>query len=170
MAELPRMPTDCAKLIGDTTYMSTEEFGAYGRILFTMWLHGGRLVNDERELARIVGLSVQRWRKIAERVSRPLTFAGGQVSQKRLTATWLDVQELRRKHQVGASKRWSGHQRAEHGAEHRAQHKHTKDSNIKPSDSESGTARARDAEAQQDSRGYQVASPQLRAQLKGKTP
>jgi uncharacterized protein YdaU (DUF1376 family) len=165
MAELPRMPTDVGKLIADTTHMSTEEFGAYGRILFTMWLHGGRLRDDERELARITGLSLRRWRQVAERVCRPLTFAAGEVSQKRLTATWLDVQELRRKHQVGASKRWGGHTAA-HGAEHRAQHKHTKDSNIKPSDSESGTARARDAEAPQDSRGRNVASPQLEQQLR----
>ena len=170
MAELPRMPVDVAKLLADTSHMAPDEKGAYFCILFTMWLHGGRLRDDEQELARIVGLSVQRWRKIAERVCRPLTFAGGQVSQKRLTATWLDVQALRQKHQDGASKRWRGHQNAAHGAEHRAQHKHTKDSKIKPSDSEDGTARTRDAEAQQDSRGTDVASPQLQRQLKGKTP
>lgn len=164
MAELPRMPVDVAKLLADTTHMAPDERGAYFCLLFTMWLHGGRLRDDEHELARIACVTLQRWRKMAERVCRPFTFASGQVSQKRLTATWLDVQEQRRKHQAGANKRWAGHNAA-HGAEHRAQHKHTKDSNIKPSDSEDGTTRARDAEALQDSRGgYQVKSPQLEQQ------
>lgn len=166
MAELPRMPVDVAKLLADTSHMAPDERGAYFSILFTMWLHNGILRDDERELARIAGFTLQRWRKVAERVCRPFTFDGGKVSQKRLTATWLDVQALRRKHQEGATKRWSGHRGAQNGAEHRAQHKHTKESNIKPSDSESGTTRARDADAPQDSRGRNIASPQLEQQLR----
>lgn len=169
MAELPRLPLDCAKLLADTSHLSEGEMGAYCRLLFTMWLHGAKLRNDDQEIARIAGVTSGRWRKIRERIFRFFTFAGDQMSQKRLTATWLDVQELRRKHQNGATKRWRGHQSAAHGAEHRAQHKHTKDSNIDSSDSESGAARARDAEAQQDSRGgYQVKSPQLEQQRRRK--
>lgn len=170
------MPVDVAKLLADTSHMSPEEKGAYYTILFTMWLHGARLVDDEKQLARIAGLSLRRWRSIAAVVCKPLTFAGGQVSQKRLTATWLDVQELRRKHQAGASKRWRGHHDAAHDAahdaEHRAEHKHTKDKNKESlSDSESGTARARDAAAPQGPpSGYQVQSPQLEQQLRKKRP
>lgn len=160
------MPVWVATLLADTSHMSTEERGAYFTILFTMWLHGGYVADNDYQLARIVGLSLRRWLKIAEVVRKPLTSAGGELSQKRLTDTWLEVQELRRKHQSGANKRWRGHQNAPNGAEHRAQHKHIKESNIKPSDSESGTARARDAEAQQDSRGKNVASPQLQRILK----
>lgn len=166
MAELPRLPLDCAKLLADTSHLSEGEMGVYCRLLFTMWLHGAKLRDDDQELARIAGVTWGRWRKISERILRFFTFAGDQMSQKRLTATWLDVQALRRKHQDGANKRWRGHQNAPNGAEHRAQHKHIKESNIKPSDSESGAARARDAEAQQDSRGKNVASPQLQRILK----
>lgn len=168
MAELPRLPLDCAKLLADTSHLSEGEMGAYCRLLFTMWLHGAKLRDDDHELARIAGVTSGRWRKISERIFRFFTFAGDQMSQKRLTATWLDVQALRRKHQEGATKRWRGHHNAANGAEHRAQHKHIKDSNIKPSDSESGTARARDAETQQDSRVGNVASPQLEQQLRRK--
>jgi uncharacterized protein YdaU (DUF1376 family) len=106
MAELPRMPIDAADLLADTTFMSNEEFGAYMRILLTMWLHKGRIIDNETELAGITHTTEARWRKIAERVRRPLTSAGGELSQKRLTATWLDVQELRRKRSDASGKRW----------------------------------------------------------------
>lgn len=88
--------------------MTPEEFGVYCRLLFVMWRHEGRLKDDDSELATIGGLTLARWRKIKEKVMRPMTIAGGQVSQKRLTATWLDVQELRRKRALAADKRWAG--------------------------------------------------------------
>jgi uncharacterized protein YdaU (DUF1376 family) len=95
MAEHPFMPVRTAALLADTTWMSAEEFGAYCRILFTMWANGGRLTDDERDLARITGCGLKRWRKIGPRIMRLLIAAGGQLSQKRLTDTWLNVQERR---------------------------------------------------------------------------
>lgn len=95
MAEHPFMPIRTAALLADTTWMSSEEFGAYCRILFTMWANGGRLTDDERDLARITGTGLKRWRKIGPRILRLLISAGGQLSQKRLTDTWLSVQERR---------------------------------------------------------------------------
>ena len=83
MAELPIMPVKTDALIADTTHMSAEEFGAYCRILIAMWRHGGRLPDDPCELAHIAGVSRRRWRTISERVRRPLTAAGGWVTQKR---------------------------------------------------------------------------------------
>lgn len=110
MAELPFLPLKADALLSDTRHMSAEEFGAYCRLLFTMWLHGGRLVDAPDELARIVGMSSRRWRRIAEPVLRPMTVAGGVISQKRLTATWDDVQNLRRKRAtagaIGGRRRW----------------------------------------------------------------
>lgn len=97
MAELPVLPLRVGDLLSDTTHMSAEEFGAYCRILFTMWRHGGRLADDTKELAHVAGVTPQRWKAIAERVRRPLTSAGGELSQKRLTDTWLSVQDLRKK-------------------------------------------------------------------------
>jgi len=41
-----------------------------------------------------------------ERVMRPMTIAGGQVSQKRLTDTWMRVQETRKKRALAAHTRW----------------------------------------------------------------
>jgi hypothetical protein len=36
-----------------------------------------------------------------------MTVAGGQISQKRLTDTWMQVQELRMKRALAAQVRWA---------------------------------------------------------------
>jgi len=106
MAELPIMPVNTEKLLADTTHLSAEEFGVYARLLFVMWRQRGRLTDDDRELAHIGGVSPRRWRAMKERVMRPMTIAGGQVSQKRLTDTWMCVQETRKKRALAAHTRW----------------------------------------------------------------
>jgi uncharacterized protein YdaU (DUF1376 family) len=106
MAELPIMPLKTDALIADTTHMTAEEFGVYVRLLVVMWRQGGRLPNDPAQLARIAGVARQRWHFIAANVMRPMTVTPETVSQKRLTSTWLDVQERRRKRVEAAKKRW----------------------------------------------------------------
>jgi uncharacterized protein YdaU (DUF1376 family) len=108
MAELPVMPLKTDALIADTTHMSAEEMGVYVRLLVAMWRHGAQLPDDPRELARIGGVSLRRWNKISERVLRPMTMSGGILTQKRLTSTWLEVQQLRETRATAASKRWNG--------------------------------------------------------------
>jgi uncharacterized protein YdaU (DUF1376 family) len=108
MAELPIMPLKTDALLADTTHMSTEEFGAYCRILFVMWRQGGRLKDDDAEMAAIAGLPAARWRKIKEKVTRPMTLIQGTFSQKKLTETWIQVQELRKKRALASEVRWKG--------------------------------------------------------------
>ena len=84
MAELPIMPLKIDALIADTTHMTTLEFGAYCKILFAMWRHGARLKDDDAELALIAGVTNAKWANIAEKVRRPLTSAGGEVSRRAL--------------------------------------------------------------------------------------
>jgi uncharacterized protein YdaU (DUF1376 family) len=74
MAEHPFMSVRVAALLADTTWMSAEGFGVYGRLLFTMWANGGR----------VGGVSLKRWRKIWPHISHLFISAGGQLSQKRL--------------------------------------------------------------------------------------
>lgn len=107
MAELPIMPMKTDAILSDCINMNTEEFGAYCRLLFAMWRNGGRLVDDPQELANIAGVPLKHWTKIAGRVMRPMTVGGGQVSQKRLSDTWEQVQKLRAKRAGAANKRWS---------------------------------------------------------------
>ena len=114
MAEFPILPLKIDALLSDTTHMTTEEFGAYCRLLFVMWRQRGRLIDDDRELANIAGVSLYRWRKLREKVMRPMTVFGGQVSQKRLTDTWLEVQELRKKRAQAAQLRWAARLKTKH--------------------------------------------------------
>jgi uncharacterized protein YdaU (DUF1376 family) len=106
MAELPILPLKTDALLGDTLHMSAEEFGAYCRILFVMWRQRARLPHDMGELRSIAGVAPRRWSRVWKKIQRPLTIADGQVSQKRLTATWLDVQETRKKRAQAAAVRW----------------------------------------------------------------
>ena len=106
MAELPILPLKTDALIADTSHMTPEQFGAYMRLLCAMWRHGATLPDDPKELARIVGLTPRRWQRIAEQVLRPCQKSGGILSQKRLTSTWLHVQEMREKRATAALKRW----------------------------------------------------------------
>ena len=106
MAQLPILPLKVDAMLGDTNHLTAEEFGAYARILFTMWRHEAQIRDDPDELARIAGVSRKRWDAIGERVMRPTTRAGGIVSQKRLTATWMEVQALRQRRAAGGKIRW----------------------------------------------------------------
>ncbi len=113
MAELPILPLKPERLLADTMHMSAEEMGAYCRLLFTMWLQGGKLIDEEAQLARIAGLSLRLWRKLRRTILRPMTVDSGLISQKRLTDTWLKVQELRAKRKVasiaGVAARYRNH-------------------------------------------------------------
>jgi uncharacterized protein YdaU (DUF1376 family) len=115
MANLPILPLKTDALLADTGHLSAEEFGAYCRILFVMWRHDARLPNNQTELARIAGVTPRRWKVIAERVMRPCTVIDGVVSQKRLTSTFFDVQELRRKKAEASNIRWLGEKRRSNG-------------------------------------------------------
>jgi uncharacterized protein YdaU (DUF1376 family) len=108
MAEHPTMPLDIPALLGDTEHMTAEQFGAYCRLLFAMWLHGGQLVDNEAELQRIVKYSTHLWKKNRAVILRPMTRRNGVLTQKRLTATWLEVQDKRNKAIQSARYRWAG--------------------------------------------------------------
>lgn len=112
MAELPVLPLKTDALLADTSHMTPEEFGVYCRLLFVMWRHGGKLKDDDSEMATIGGVTRARWRSIKEKVMRPMTVAGGLVSQKRLTDTWLNVQEVRKKRALASDIRWKGRPQA----------------------------------------------------------
>lgn len=114
MAELPVLPLNVAALMADTAHMTTEEFGAYCRILFTMWLRGGRLPDDNDQLAKIAGMTRTRFKHRAALIREPLTNGGGQLSQKRLTDTFLRVRETRKQRALAAQKRWAGHRTNAH--------------------------------------------------------
>jgi uncharacterized protein YdaU (DUF1376 family) len=106
MAEFPILPLKTDALIADTTHMSTLEFGAYLKLLIAAWRNGGKLPNNAGQLAVIAGVTLVQWQSIKDVVLRPMTRSRWYISQKRLSATLLEVREKRRKNAVAAQARW----------------------------------------------------------------
>jgi uncharacterized protein YdaU (DUF1376 family) len=78
--------------LADTMHLTTIQHGAYLLILMAMWRAGGRLPNDERRLAKIARLPLNRWRKIYPEIQELLVFDTQGVTQKRL---WQELQKTR---------------------------------------------------------------------------
>lgn len=91
------MPVFPDAYLADTTHLSTEEHGAYFLLLMAMWRRGGTVPNDDKDLARIVGLDSPKWRKMKRRLSSFLIIENGFISQKRLQKEWQYVNDKRAK-------------------------------------------------------------------------
>lgn len=93
MSQAPIMPLVTDALIGDTTSLSTEEFGAYLLILIATWRNNGKAFPDnDARMARICRSTLHRWRKTL----RPaligfFDLSEGTFRQKRLEKEWVSV-------------------------------------------------------------------------------
>jgi uncharacterized protein YdaU (DUF1376 family) len=85
MSERPFMQLYVSDYLGDTRHLSCEQHGAYLLLLMTMWNADGSLPDDDAKLARIVGLSVKKWRTIRPEIMGFFTIADGVISHNRLT-------------------------------------------------------------------------------------
>lgn len=70
--------------LADTSHLTTVQHGAYLLLLICMWRAGGSLPNDDKLLARYVGMTPDKWRKISPQVRELLTVQGDRITQKRL--------------------------------------------------------------------------------------
>jgi uncharacterized protein YdaU (DUF1376 family) len=90
--------------LADTTHLSTEEHGAYLLLLAAMWRRNGWVPDDDRDNARILGLTVAKWKRIKDRLSPFLTFEDGHISQKNLLKIWKNTQEKIAKNRQNGAK------------------------------------------------------------------
>lgn len=90
------MPVYVNELIGQCSGLSTEEFGAYVRLLLFYWAKEGEMPTEEDQLARLAGFyaGLRGWKKVRPRVVE--LFGPNWTHPK------LDV-ELRKKRAAG---RW----------------------------------------------------------------
>jgi uncharacterized protein YdaU (DUF1376 family) len=93
------MPLFCDAYLGDTMHLSLEEHGAYLKILMVTWTHNGvPLPDDDRRMARVLGIPTARWK---QRIKPALTpffdLSEGVFRQKRLEKEWNFILGLRRK-------------------------------------------------------------------------
>jgi len=81
----PFMQLYVADYLGDTRHLTTEQHGAYLLILMTMWRSDGRLPNDDKKLARIVGCTPSRWAKIGPEVMEFFEIDEAEITNGRLS-------------------------------------------------------------------------------------
>jgi uncharacterized protein YdaU (DUF1376 family) len=93
MSKAPSMPMYWDAYLADTTHLTTEEHGAYLLLLGAMWRRNGWVPDDDRDVARILGLTRAKWARVKLRLASLLTFADGQITQQNLLKIWENTQE-----------------------------------------------------------------------------
>lgn len=100
MSERPFMQLYVSDFIGDTLQLSTEQIGAYMLLLMAMWNADGSLPDDDAKLARVVRMSVKKWRAISGDLMAYFERQDGAISHNRLTK---ELEKSERKSQSRAS-------------------------------------------------------------------
>lgn len=85
MSERPFMQLYVSDFIGDTLHLNTEQIGAYMLLLMAMWNAGGKLPADDGKLARVVRMSLKKWRSISSDLLPFFECEDGVVWHRRLT-------------------------------------------------------------------------------------
>lgn len=104
MSQAPSMPMFWDAYIADTTHLTTEEHGAYLLLLAAMWRRNGWVPDDDRDNARILGLTPAKWKRIKARLSEFLVFEDGHITQKNLLKIWEITQEKIKKNRENGAK------------------------------------------------------------------
>lgn len=105
MAEFPALPLFTDAYLADTRHLTTEEHGAYLLLLMCAWrTRGCALKDDNRALARIVGVGTVRWRRLRPVLADFFDIDGGLWRQKKLTAVYEGVQERVAKNRANGAK------------------------------------------------------------------
>lgn len=121
MADFPALPLFTDAYLADTRHLSTEEHGAYLLLLFEAWRRPECCLPDnDALLARLAGLSAERWAQIKttvmalwERDGRKKTW-----SQKRLLKERAYVAQKSASQRDKAVKRWNGDKKTDATALH----------------------------------------------------
>lgn len=96
MSQAPSMPMYWDAYLADTTHLTTEEHGAYMLLLAAMWRRDGSVPDDDKDNARILGITVGKWRKIKARLQSTIkgfNVSGDTITQEKLQKTWKNTQE-----------------------------------------------------------------------------
>lgn len=84
-----------------TRHLDCEQDGAYGRLVRHYWKNGAPL-DDDAQLARIVGMDRARWRKIRPTIAPFFKISGGRWLHERVE------EELERARQIVEKRRQAG--------------------------------------------------------------
>jgi hypothetical protein len=70
--------------IADTANLTLEEQGAYRLLMDHMWIKGGSLKNDDKEIARLLRISVKKWQKLKPKLEGYLLIYESILTHKRI--------------------------------------------------------------------------------------
>jgi uncharacterized protein YdaU (DUF1376 family) len=96
MSKAPAMPMFWDAYLADTTHLTTEEHGAYLLLLAAMWRRNGSVPDDDKDNARILGLTPAKWRKVKARLVSTVSgfrVENGSITQEKLQKIWKNTQE-----------------------------------------------------------------------------
>ena len=104
MAEFPALPFFTDAYLADTRHLTTEEHGAYLLLLMCTWRTRGCVLKaNDRQLARIAGVSPTKWRRLKPVLAEFFTVSDGIWRQKKLTYVHESVsKKVARNRQNGA--------------------------------------------------------------------
>lgn len=101
------MPIFGDAYLADTTHLSTEEHGVYFLLLLAAWRQPDcALPNDDRKLARIAGVSAQKWRSIRATILDFWTVEEDRIFQARQRKEHEWVCKKREASSKSAKARW----------------------------------------------------------------
>lgn len=108
MSEAPSMPLFCDAYLADTMSLTLEEHGAYLKLLMITWRNNGQaLPDDDNRLARMLGVTVGKWRtKLRPVLVQFFDLSEGTWKQKRLEKEWKIQQKISQKQRENAQARW----------------------------------------------------------------
>jgi uncharacterized protein YdaU (DUF1376 family) len=107
-ATAPSIPLFGDAYLADTRHLSLEEHGAYLQLMMIAWrTEGCCLPDDDSRLARMLGVTVAKWRKIKPTVMAFWKLEDGAWKQSRLSKERKFVEEKRAKNKASADARWN---------------------------------------------------------------
>jgi uncharacterized protein YdaU (DUF1376 family) len=93
VAEFPALPIFTDAYLADTRHLTAEEHGVYLLLLMCAWrTRGCALKDDDRFLARSVGVTLPRWRRLRPVIADFFTVKDGLWRQKKLTDVYKGVE------------------------------------------------------------------------------
>jgi uncharacterized protein YdaU (DUF1376 family) len=104
---VPAIPFFGDAYLADTRHLSLEEHGAYLQLIMIAWrIEGCCLPDDDARLARMLGTTAAKWRKLKPTVMAFWTLENGAWKQARLTKERNYVESRRQAQRDKAASKW----------------------------------------------------------------
>lgn len=95
-----------ADYLSDTTHLTTTEHGAYLLLIMAYWRNDGPLPDDDKKLARIVGMKEKEWAKTRQTVADLFQVTAGHWRHKRIDAELKEVHDRSNKARASVRTRY----------------------------------------------------------------